>query len=111
MQHIGVGEGKFLGCEGFWPEFPQTCPIDFWATFCADIFSSRSSFGMTSKKRSSCDSANVGAIFAQIFRNFAEVFTFYPDLHRYCPDFQGFCPDFQHIENFGVLLHPRLLHH
>ena len=25
VQHIGVGAGKFLGCEGFLPEFSQTC--------------------------------------------------------------------------------------
>jgi len=25
VQHIGVGTGKFLGCEGFLPEFSQTC--------------------------------------------------------------------------------------
>jgi len=30
---IGVGAGKFLGCEGFLPKIPQTCPKSFCATF------------------------------------------------------------------------------
>jgi len=32
-QSIGVGAGKFWGCEGFLPEFAQTCPKYFCATF------------------------------------------------------------------------------
>jgi len=35
--NISAGAGKFLGCEGFLTEFPQTCPKQFWATFCAII--------------------------------------------------------------------------
>jgi len=33
----GVRAGTFLGYKGFLPEFPQTCPKNFCATFCASI--------------------------------------------------------------------------
>jgi len=29
----GVGAGKFLGCEGFCPNFPKLARKVFWATF------------------------------------------------------------------------------
>jgi len=74
-------KANFKGCEWFWPEFSQTCPKKFCAKFCANIFSSRTSFGMTSRKRSSCDSANVRRHFAQIFRNFAEVVTNFTQIY------------------------------
>jgi len=35
---IGVGEGKFVGGEGFLPEFSQTCPKSF-GRLCLQIFS------------------------------------------------------------------------
>ena len=44
---------------------------------------------MASKKRSSCNSANVGRPFC-------------PGFQEFCRGCHRFCPDFQHIENFGV---------
>ena len=35
------GASNFWGWERFLPEFPQTCTKNFWATFCANIFSPR----------------------------------------------------------------------
>ena len=35
---IGVGAGKFLGCEGFLPKFSHTCPKSF-GRLCLQIFS------------------------------------------------------------------------
>jgi len=29
--------GKVLGCEGFLPEFPQTCPKSLYATFAYNV--------------------------------------------------------------------------
>jgi len=54
---IGVGAGKFLGCEGFFPNFPkiarkvfvQLLPTNFLPQDHDDLF-----FGVTSRKRSSC---------------------------------------------------------
>jgi len=48
---VGVGAGKFWGCEGFLPEFSQTCPKSF-GRLCLQIFPSKIKkpfFGMTSK--------------------------------------------------------------
>ena len=91
VHRTGVGAGKFLGCEAFLPEFSQTC-----TTLCANIFSSRPSFGMTLQ--------TLGAI---LFKSNHIV-------RHFCPNFQGFCPDFHPIKTFGGVLAPPaplLLHH
>ena len=46
---IGVGAGTFLGCEGFLPEFPQTCLQSFCATFADNFPPIRTLFSATSK--------------------------------------------------------------
>jgi len=60
-------QANFWGFQRFFPKFPQTFPKTFWANLCANIFSNKDHenlfFGMTSKKRFSCDSANVGRYF------------------------------------------------
>jgi len=48
---IGVGAGKFSGCEGFCPNFPKLARKIFCATF-AYNFSLTKVIGVTSKKRS-----------------------------------------------------------
>ena len=54
---IGVRAKKYLGCEGFFPEFPPTCPKDLCATF-AYKFSSKnimkSLFCCDLQKKSQC---------------------------------------------------------
>jgi len=71
---IGVGAGKFLGCEKFLPKFPQTCP-------------KKTLKKMTSKKQikitNDCISFHVSrifsnqspssTIFAQIFPKLAQI--------------------------------------
>ena len=105
-----VGAGKFWGCEGFLPEFPQTCPKKIWATFCANIFSQQTLFWNDLQKKVAmwfCKSwapffsnqTRFGAIFTQIFRDFANV----------CTDFHGFCPESYQsyqIKTFGGALEP-----
>jgi len=77
-----VGAGKFWGCEGFLPEFPQTCPKKIWATFCANIFSQADLIlEWSPKKGRHVILQKLGAIFFksnQVWRHFY-------------PDFQGFC--------------------
>ena len=65
---IGVGAGNFWGCEKFFPEFLQTCPKNFRATLCANISShtDHEHLFLSSKKRSTCDSAHVGRQFFKI---------------------------------------------
>jgi len=43
---MGLEAGKFVGVRRIFPKFPQTCRKNFWTTFCAIIFSSRTSFKM-----------------------------------------------------------------
>jgi len=69
----------------------------------------RVTFGMTSTKRSPCDSANVGRNFCQYFQGV------FPDFQEFCEGFYGFCPDFQELctdcrqlNTFGGALAPPL---
>ena len=75
-----------MGVRRIFARISPNLPEKVLDRFCANIFSSRPSFGITSKKRISCDSADVnrcfvsnqtrlGAIFAQIIRVFAKVLT------------------------------------
>jgi len=102
----------FWACEGFLPKFPQTCPKDCWATFCAYIFSSRLSLRMTSQKQDFMwfcrrwmpffNSNQVGHHFYPDFQVFGKGFhRFCPDFHGFFPNFQGFFPDFPQIKTFG----------
>jgi len=77
-------QANFWGCEGFLPEFSQTCQKNF-GRLCLQIFSLKDHQNIfwddLSKKVFMCFSANVGRHFmksnkvgrhfAQIFRNFA----------------------------------------
>ena len=108
LSSIGVGAGKFLGCEGFLPEFPQTYPKSFCEIFAYKFslqWSWRPIFGMTSKQRYSrvflhtlCaifwNQTRLGAIFARLLE-------LCPDFQGFCSDFQELYPDFRQIKTFG----------
>jgi len=62
---------------------------------------------MTSKKRSSCDSANVRRHFCPYFQGvFPDFQGFCEDFHGFCLDFQELCPDFWQIKTFRGALAP-----
>jgi len=63
---------------------------------------------MTSKDRSSCDSANVRGHFFPYFQGvFLDFQGFCEDFHGFCLDFQELCPDLRQIKTFrGALAHP-----
>jgi len=105
------------GCEGFLPEFPQTCPKEFWATFSGNNFSWRLFLGWPPKNALlvilhmlgviSFKSKHVGRHFCPFLEGFCKGF------HRFCPNFcgffsnfQGFCPAFPPIKTFGGALAP-----
>ena len=112
-------QANFWGFQRFFPKFPQTFPKTFWANLCANIFSNKDHenlfFGMTSKKRFSCDSANVGRYFFKsnnVGHNFLPGFQgFCEGFHSFCPNFHGFCPDFHQMKTLGARLYPRLRYH
>ena len=104
----GVGVGKFLGCEGFLPEFSQTCPKRF-GRLCLQIFSLKDHEDLfwddlqkvfmrfsANFRRRLMKSNKVGSHFFPVFRGFAQIFK-----------------DFARIFNKSKLfaLTPRLLHH
>ena len=82
---IGVRAGKISGCKGFLPAFPQTCPINFWATS-LQIFSHKDQWirflELPPKILFMCFFANLGAslwsqatldaIFSRIFRVYSK---------------------------------------
>jgi len=93
-QSIVVGAGKFLGVRKILPEFAQTCPKYFCATFAYKIFSLpqrswRPFFGMIFKQKVLiCFSAiwnqtTLGAKFARIFRDFAQIFRDFAQMFGY----------------------------
>jgi len=107
---MGLGAGKFY--ERLLLGFPQTCPKNFWTTFCANIFLSRTSFEMTFKKRGlHMILQTLGAIFFQIKSCWVP---FLPrhnrGFHIFFPDFQRFCPVFTKSK-LVVCLCPCLLPH
>jgi len=82
-------QANFWGCEGFLPEFLQTCPKSFCATFAYKLYPTKiiKTFCWydLQKKVFMCFSPKVGRHFLKS-NNFGR---------HFCPDFQGFCPDFQ----------------
>jgi len=85
-------QANFWGCEGFLPEFSQTCPKktpknDLKRKVLHVILGA---IFFTSK--------HIGRHFCSYFQGFCEGF------QRFCPDFQGFCPDFHQIKTFGGAL-------
>ena len=96
---IGLGAGKVLGCEGFFPEFPQTPRKVFCATFVYKFSPTKiikRFFGVMSKNVFMCFSANLGHQFlksSNVGRHF-------------CTDVQGCCPDFQQNKILGGVLAP-----
>ena len=97
---IGVRAGKFLGCQGFLPNFPKLArkvlPTDF-----PPQKSWRPVFDVTSKKGLHLFSANVGRYFLK--SNNVWCYS-RPNCQGFCPDFQGFCSDFRQIKTFGGAL-------
>jgi len=96
----GVGAGKFWECEGFLPEFPQTCPKNFLGNFCPLIFSHNDHEDLfwcdLQKKVFMCFSVKLGC-HCLMSNNIGRYFY---------PDFQGFCSDFQRISKTGGALAP-----
>ena len=104
---IGVGADTFLGVQKIFPEFPQTCPKNFLATFCAW----RQHFGWPPKKNVFISfwvpffqiKASWTPFllvfswglprFSGILQSFSQIFT----------DFQGFCPNFHQMQIGGAL--------
>jgi len=90
---IGVGAGNFLVCEGFLPEFSQTCPIK----------TSEKSDLQNKPLHVILDaiffkSKHAGRHFCSYFQEIREGFQkFCPDFTRFCPVFKEFCPDFHQI--------------
>ena len=125
----GAGASKFLGVRKLFPEFYQTCPKHFCATFAYKFSPTKimkTFFGVTSKNRFSCvflqtlgaifwSATQLGAIFARIFRDFAQTFR---DFVRIFKDvakiFRYFAQIFNESKLLGLCLqppHPCLLHH
>jgi len=94
------------------PGFPQTCPKNLWATFFANIFSSRRC-GMTSKKGLHMilqtlsavffKSNHVGRHFFQTLCRFSDIFTRIPWI---LARFSGIFPRFSPNQNFWGALAP-----
>jgi len=91
---IGVGDGKFLGFEGFLPEFSQTCPKSF-GRLCPQIFSLKDHEDLfwddLRKRVFMCFSANIGHHFmksikvrAPFLSGFSEIL---PRFSRILPGF------------------------
>jgi len=85
---IGAGASKFFGVRRIFSRISPNLLEIVCATFCANVFSCRPCFGMTSKKKSSCPSANVGRLDFHGFlpnQNFWEcAFTLCTPDTRYC---------------------------
>jgi len=111
---------------GFLPECPQTCRKKFWVTDCANFFSLKTVFGMTSKGlyviwgfgyrvgAVFSNQSRLGAIFASIFREFAfiykdfvKVFTDFPQISTdIVPILRDLAQIFTRSKLLGVRLHP-----
>jgi len=105
---IGVGAGKFSGCEGFCSDFPKLAEKFFCATFASKFSPTKimkTSFWCNlQKKVFLCFYAKPWAPFLEVKQRWG----------IFLPGFQGFCPDFQLIKTFGVELAtpaPHLQHH
>jgi len=87
--YMGVGAGKFLGVQKIFARISPNSPEKILGHFLCKYFLMKAVFGVTSKKRSSCDLRHhffpIKALWAQFF-----------------PYFQGVCPDFHQI---SCLLH------
>jgi len=101
---IGVGAGKFLGVQRVFAR--TSLNLSSWP-----------SFGMTSKKRFSYDSPNIGRHFLKwnhVGRHFRPNFQGSCEaFHRFCSDFHGFfqyiqgiCPDFTKSKLLGCACNP-----
>ena len=94
---IGLGAGKFLGCEGFCPDFPKRARKGFVQLLPKNLLPQRSRrplFGVTFKKGLMC-------FYASSERHFLKSNNV--GRHFYA-DFQGICQDFQQIKTFGGAL-------
>ena len=105
---IGVGAGKFLGCEGCCPNFPKLARKVFCGTFAYK-------YSPTSIMKTSFWCNLQEKVFMCVYANLGRHFLKSNNVGRYFyPDFQGFCPDFLLIKTFGIdlqPLHPHLQHH
>jgi len=111
---------QIFGMRKIFARISPNLPKRFRATFCANIFSHADhedfSLGWPPKKRSSCDSANVGCHLLNlnnVGRHFSRIFREFAQILKILPWFAGILPGFRQIETFGVhlhLLHLRLLH-
>jgi len=94
-------------CNGFLPEFPQTCPKRFCATFAYKFSPTqimKDSFGMTSRKKSlHVFLYKLWAPFFEMKQHWAPFCSYF---NGFCPTFQGFFPDFNKSTSLGVRLHP-----
>jgi len=91
-------QAHICGCEGFLPEFPQTFPNNFWATFhfLYEYFLMKIIFRMTSKK-------NLHLILGAIFFKSKHVgHDFCSYFQGVCPDFPGFCEDFTNFAQIST---------
>ena len=98
MVCIGVGAGKFLGCERFFPEFRQNCPKNFWATFYA-IFMWFCMPFLSNQSKLAAIFARIFMEFAQIFKNFLKVLQMLPRFPLILPGFSGILPRFPSNQN------------
>jgi len=107
----------FGGAKDFCPNFSKFARKTFEATLCENIFSSRPSFGTTSRKRFHMILQTLGAIFFKsnhVGRHFSPEFQRFckgfhrlrPDFHVLCPDFWGFFPGFHQFKAFGGAVAP-----
>jgi len=108
---IGVGAGKFWGCERFLPEFPQNYPKNFWATFYAIFMWFWAPFFQTKA---------LWASFLLVFLwslprfsvNFRRIITYVAQISTdFALIFRDFARIFTKSEHLGMHLHPYLLHH
>jgi len=86
---MGVGAGKFLGCEGFCPNFTKLTRKVFCATFACTFSPTKIikiSFWCNLQKKSSCvfmqtlgaifwSQTTLGANFSRLFRAFVQIFS------------------------------------
>ena len=118
---IRVGAGKFLGVRRIFARIFPNLPEKFLGHFLCEEFLMTTVFGMTSKKRSSCDSEHVWRHFFQTKVRWAP---FLPVFSGSLPRFSGILRKFSQIfRDFSRIftkskrlvvrlkpLHPRLLH-
>jgi len=84
------GAVKFCGVRKNFTRISPNFHKKLLGDFLCEYFLMKNGFGMTSKKRSSCDSAHIGRHFCPYFQGL-------------CPDFRGFCEGFKGFTNFAQI--------